>query len=141
MLLAAPGAAPSTGIYTLCGAPDHLGPTSGLEGQISYFPAEERNATRSETTPSQAEQPSRATQSEAKESEATQSETKQPSRERRPQKQENAKTRSTPTPANNNMSRTCQTHKPANPSEPHKRLQRNAWLTKGGRRCWRSHSQ
>ena len=52
--------------------------------------------------------------------------------ERRQKKQENAKTRTTPTPANHNMSTKSQNHKHANTSEPNNHLQRTAWLTKRG---------
>ena len=55
MFSAAPGRAPSSGMCTLLGAPDHLGPTSGLESQISCF-FQQKNATQREAKRRQAKQ-------------------------------------------------------------------------------------
>ena len=62
-------------------------------------------------------------------------------RPQKPKKPGNAKTRSPPTQANHDMSRKCENKDPANRGDPNNRWPRSAWLTKGGRRCWRSHSQ
>ena len=55
MFSAAPGRAPSSGMCTLLGAPDHPGPTSGLESQISCF-FQQKNATQREAKRRQAKQ-------------------------------------------------------------------------------------
>ena len=55
--------------------------------------------------------------------------------------QEMPQTRSPPTQANDDMSRNIESGDTVNRGDPNNRWPRSAWLTKGGRRCWRSHSQ